>query len=153
MLTNIILLGDSQGAQSSRDNVDSTTRNSIAHLIPARKTSPHLLAARLHSYSHASLKDLCKLLQCAKMLKKAHVTALKQVVAECEICVQVGRPTPSRKVSPIRVFAEFNLTVHIDFMFITIRDTSVIVLHIVDSATAFSVAVVVPSHDLIHAAN
>jgi hypothetical protein len=82
MLTNSILLGDSQGAQSSRDNVDSTTRNSIAHLIPASKISPHLLAARLHSYSHAPLKNLCKLLQRAKMLTKAHVTALKQVVAE-----------------------------------------------------------------------
>jgi hypothetical protein len=87
------------------------------------------------------------------MLTKAHVTALKQDVAECEICVQVGRPTPSREVSPIRVIAEFNQTVHIYFMFITIRDTSVVILHIFDSATAFSVAVVVPSRDLSHAAN
>jgi hypothetical protein len=56
-------------------------------------------------------------------------------------------------VSPIRVVAEFNQTVHIDFMFITIRDRSLIILHIVDSATAFSVAVVVPSRDLNYAAS
>jgi hypothetical protein len=69
------------------------------------------------------------------------------------MCVQVGRRTPARKLSPIRVVAEFNRTIHIDFMFITIRDTSVIILHIVDSATAFSVAVFVPSRDLSHAAS
>jgi hypothetical protein len=38
-------------------------------------------------------------------------------------------------------------------MFITIRDTAVILLHIVDSATDFSVACIVPSRDLSHAAS
>jgi hypothetical protein len=38
-------------------------------------------------------------------------------------------------------------------MFITISDTSVILLHIVYSATAFSVACSVPSRDLRHAAS
>jgi hypothetical protein len=38
-------------------------------------------------------------------------------------------------------------------MFITIRDTAFILLHIVDSATAFSVASIVPSRDLSHAAS
>jgi hypothetical protein len=86
------------------------------------------------------------------VLKKERESALRKLIAEWEICVQVGRPTPSRKESPVRVVAEFNQAVHIDFMFITIRDTALILLHIVDSATAFSVACIVPSRDLSHAA-
>jgi hypothetical protein len=91
-------------------------------------------------------------LQRARVLKKERESALRKLIAEWEICVQVGRPTPSRKESPVRVVAEFNQAVHIDFMFITIRDTALILLHIVDSATAFSVACIVPSRDLSHAA-
>jgi hypothetical protein len=87
------------------------------------------------------------------MLTKKRESALRQVIAECEICVQVGRPTPSRKVSPVRVVADFNQTVHIDFMFITIRDRALILLHIVDSATAFSVACIVQSRNLSHTAS
>jgi hypothetical protein len=87
------------------------------------------------------------------MLTKERESDLKKLIAKCEKCVQVGRPTPSRKVSPVRVVAEFNQTVHIDFMFITIRDTALILLQIVDSATAFSVACIVPSRDLSHAAS
>ena len=86
------------------------------------------------------------------MLKKERESALRKVIADCEVCVQFGQPAPSRKVSPVCVVAEFNQTLHIDFMFITIRDTAVILLHIVDSATAFYVACTVPSRDLSHAA-
>jgi hypothetical protein len=38
-------------------------------------------------------------------------------------------------------------------MFITVRDTALILLHIVDSATSFSVAFIVPSRDLSHASS
>jgi hypothetical protein len=99
------------------------------------------------------LEIFAKLLQRAGMLTQERESDLRKVIAECEICVQVGRPTPSRKVSPVRVVSEFNQTVHIYFMFIDIRDTAVILLHIVDYATAFSVACIVPSRDLSHAAS
>jgi hypothetical protein len=78
---------------------------------------------------------------------------LTKFIAECEICVEVGQPTSSRKVSPVRVVAGFSQTVHINFMLIIIRDTAVILLHILDSATAFSVACSVQSRDLSHAAS
>jgi hypothetical protein len=87
------------------------------------------------------------------MPKKEREYALRQLIAECKICVQVERPKPSRKVSPIRVVAEFNQTVHIDFMFITLRDTALIMLHVLDSANVFSVAWIVSSRGLSHAAS
>jgi hypothetical protein len=67
--------------------------------------------------------------------------------------VQAGRPTPSRKESPIRVDFELNQTVYIYYMFIIICDTSFIIFHVVDSANSFSVAFIVLSRDLIHAVN
>jgi hypothetical protein len=111
------------------------------------------LASRLHSYSHASIRDLRRLLNIAHMLTPERERALRQVVSNCEICVQVGRPAPSRKVSPIRIVAEFNQTVQVDFMFITLRNIPLTLFHIFDSATAYSTAQIVPSRDLYHAAN
>jgi hypothetical protein len=87
------------------------------------------------------------------MLTPERELALRKVVRNCEICVQVGRPAPSRKVSPIRIVAESNQTVQVDFMFITLRNISLTLFHIVDSATAYSTAQIVPSRDLYHAAN
>jgi hypothetical protein len=87
------------------------------------------------------------------MLTPSREFALRKAVQNCEICVQVGRPAPSRKISPIRVVAEFNQTVQVDFMFITLRNVSLTLFHIVDSATAYSTAQIVPSRDLEHAAH
>jgi hypothetical protein len=122
-------------------------------VIPAAsQLTPFSLASRLHSYSHASLRDLRRLLSRANMLSSDRERALRQVVQNCEICVQIGRPAPSRKVSPIRIVADFNQTVHVDFMFITLRSSPLTLFHIVDSATACSTAQIVPSRDLDHAA-
>jgi hypothetical protein len=87
------------------------------------------------------------------MLTPERELALRQVVRNCEICVRVGRPAPSRKVSPIRIVADFNQTVQVGFMFITLRNIPLTLFHIVDSATAYSTAQIVPSRDLYHAAN
>jgi hypothetical protein len=107
-------------------------------VIPSASQLPaHALASRLHSYSHASLRDLRRLLKRARMLTPIREIALNQVVRNCEICVQVGRPAPSRKISPIRTVAEFNQTVQVDLMFITLRNVSLTLFHIVDSATAY----------------
>ena len=88
-----------------------------------------------------------------KMLTPKLERALRHTVDNCAICVQVGRPSPSRKVSPARVVAEFNQTVHVDFMFISLRNIPLTLFHIVDSATAYSTAHIVSSRDLDHAAH
>jgi hypothetical protein len=79
--------------------------------------------------------------------------ALRKTVDNCAICVQVGRPTPSRNVSPARVVADLNQTVHVDFMFISLRNVPFTLFYIVDSATAYSTAHIVSSRDLDHAAH
>jgi hypothetical protein len=86
------------------------------------------------------------------MLSTDREHAQRQVVQNCETCVQIGRPAPSRKVSPIRIFAEFNQTVQVDFMFITLWNSPLTLFHIVDLATAYSTAQIVPSRYLDHAA-
>jgi hypothetical protein len=45
------------------------------------------LASRLNSYSHASIRDLRRLLNRAHMLTPERERALRQVVSNCEICV------------------------------------------------------------------
>jgi cation transport ATPase len=94
------------------------------------------LAARLHSYSHASIQDLRRLLNSAHMLTPERERASRQISSNCELCVYVGRPTPSRKVSPIRIVAEFNQSVQVDYMFITLLNIPLTLFHIVDSSTA-----------------
>jgi hypothetical protein len=81
---------------------------------------PDVLVSRFHSYLHASVRDMRRLLMRVNMLTPERERALRQTVDNCAICVQVGRPTPSRKVSPARVVAEFNQTVHVDFMFVSL---------------------------------
>jgi hypothetical protein len=80
------------------------------------------------------------------------MSALKQVVKDCDICPQIGRPLPSCKISLTRVSSDFNTTVHVDYMFIVIRDKPLVVSHMVDSNTAYSAACLVPSRDLLCAA-
>jgi hypothetical protein len=110
--------------------------------------TPSALATNLHSYSHAPLRDLRRLLSRVNILSSGHERSLRQAVQNCDNCVQVGRPAPSHKVSPIRIVAEFNQTVQVDFMFITIRKFLLTLFHIVDSATAYSTAQIAPSRDL-----
>jgi hypothetical protein len=86
------------------------------------------------------------------MLTPERERSLRQTVDNCAICVQVGRPTPSRNVSPARVVAEFNQAIHVDFMFISLQNVPLTLFHIVDSSTAYSTAHIVPSRDLDHAA-
>jgi hypothetical protein len=73
---------------------------------------------------------------------------LRQFVQNCNIFVQVGRAALSRKLSPIRIVAEFNQTVQVDFIFITIRNSPFTLFHSIVSATAYSTAQIVPSRDL-----
>jgi hypothetical protein len=112
-----------------------------------------LLASRLHFYSHASVRDLRRLIMRVNMLAPERERELRKTVDNCAICVQVGRSTPSRKVSPARVVAKFSQTVHVDFKFISLRNVPLALFHIVDSATAYSTAHIVPSRDLDHAAH
>jgi hypothetical protein len=64
----------------------------------------------------------------------------------------LNRGGPTRTLTQARVVAEFNQTVHVDFMFISLRNVPLALFHIVDSATAYSIAHIVPSRDLDHAA-
>jgi hypothetical protein len=139
-------------SQSKEAQSPGTVTQEPSVTLAASQLTPCALASRLHSYSHASLRDLRRLLSRANMLSSDREHALRQVVQNCEICVQIGRPAPSRKVSPIRIVAEFNQTVQVDFMFITLRNSPLTLFHIVDSATAYSTAQIVPSRDLYHAA-
>ena len=149
--TRSTLFGGESPSKAAQTPGIATEQHSVVQ--ETRKLTPSALATRLHSYSHAPLRDLRRLLSRANMLSSEREHALKQVVQNCDICVQVGRPAPSRKVSPIRIVAEFNQTVQVDFMFITIRDSPLTLFHIVDSATAYSTAHIVPSRDLDHAAH
>ena len=132
--TRSTLFGGESPSKAAQTPGIATEQHSVVQ--ETRKLTPSALATRLHSYSHAPLRDLRRLLSRANMLSSEREHALKQVVQNCDICVQVGRPAPSRKVSPIRIVAEFNQTVQVDFMFITIRDSPLKLFHIVDSATA-----------------
>jgi hypothetical protein len=151
ILSSHVLLGDAEDSHIARDHFATAAHENSPKAPSASQVPPHLVAERLHSYSNAPLRDLCKFFQRAGMLTKEIESDLRKFIADYDICAQVGRPTPSRKVSPGRVVAEFNQTKHIDFMFITISDTSVILLHIVDSDTAFFIALSVPTRDLWHA--
>jgi hypothetical protein len=142
-------------ATSTENEAQGSGTDTAKHLVaPAADQLPACaLASRLHSYSHASIRDIRRLLNSAHMLTPERERALRQAVSNCEICVQVGRPAPSRKVSPIRIVAEFNQTVQVDFKFITLRNIPLTLFHIVDSDTAYSTAQIVPYRDLYHAAN
>lgn len=102
---------------------------------------------RLHiRFWHAPADGMRKLLKAAGV-RESTLKLIKDVVGTCRICRFLTRPTP-KPIAPTRLSTELNQAVQWDVLFYKDHMVS----HIVDEATRFCTASVLPSksaHDLI----
>ena len=100
---------------------DNTQAQHVTSLLSnLRRTvdrNPRTFAARVHRYTHVhpeQLKEVCK---AAGILTDDLASAIDTVDASCNICIQHGRPLPSKKVSLTHVNEAFNEEIQIDFTY------------------------------------
>lgn len=109
---------------------------------------PATIVKRLHRLTHAPEKEMMGILRGAGILSEQMKKVVTEVAQSCEICAKSGPPSVSRKLSVSHINQAFNEEVQMDFMYCMIRGTRHVVIHFVDSGTAFSEAVIVPGRHM-----
>lgn len=109
---------------------------------------PATIVKRLHRLTHAPAAEMQTILKDAGILTNEMRDIITNVTRNCEICVKSGPPKVSRKISISHVNEAFNIEVQMDFMYCFIRGTRHVVLHFVDSGTAYSEAVIVANRNM-----
>lgn len=111
------------------------------------KQAEKRFAYKLHGYTHFTVSDMKKLCERGGVLSDSMEKYLQESFDKCTVCKQTGRPLHSRKVSFSKVLSSFNDTVQIDFVFVS-QLSKLPILHIVDVASGFSAAELMPSRDM-----
>lgn len=124
-----------------RSSVDSiiSTHNMLNNV------SPLSIAKRIHRYSHARYEDMKRLLETAGKLTPDIDQCLKSVARACEICSGHGRPSITRKISISRIDSHFNNEIQLDFVWLNVRDTRHVCLHIIDTFSSYSEVTIAPN--------
>ena len=101
------------------------------------------IATKLHKqFSHPSAKKLCDLVKSASLKDAEFIDILMKLPLTCQTCIRYKKPAP-RPVVGFPLGTYFNQTVAMDIKEIKRHK----VLHLVDHATRYSVAVRLPSKE------
>ena len=112
--------------------------------------SADLLVRKIHGYSHDTAHDMRRLLKLSNKYNPFVEAAIKKVISSCGICVQSGRPLPSKKVSIKHIDKDFNNTVFVDFFYAEhgVPQKTYMFLHARCASTGYSEVSHVSSRDM-----
>lgn len=104
---------------------------------------PSTLAKRFHRPTHANIEETERFMKAAGIMDEEMEDEIYKVSQACEVCASSGPPAPSQKVSRSHNNEELNEEIQMDYTYGTIRDTKLVVLHIVDEGTPYSETAIV----------
>ena len=112
------------------------------------RRAPLVFAKQVHRLTHAVPDDIKSLCKDAGILNPRLSQAIDLVDDSCGICVQNGRPLPSRKISLTHVNQAFNQEVQVDFTYEHVRGTLRTILVITDCGTGYTETTIVTRRNI-----
>lgn len=123
-------------------------RSLMSNLHLKSKRSPLLFSKQIHRFTHTRPLEVKTICEQAGILTSNLGEAIDKVDEACEVCVQSGRPIPSKKVSLTHVNEAFNEEIQLDFPYCDIRGTQKALLVITDAGTGYTEASIVLAKDM-----